>query len=96
MSDISEYKVLDSKDEHVQRQERLQSLCWEIFEKNKMGKELLKLLSEEFILRAPVIDPNLVKVYGDHAVGIREGQNHILRMFQANIDSYKLKLRSEK
>lgn len=54
-------------------------LCWEVFEKNKKGRELLDLLVDEYLVNRPVAAEKYRSVYGEHYAGIREGQNEMLR-----------------
>lgn len=65
--------------EMKRKTERFALLCWEIFTQNESGKELMELLEELYIVKNPVAAPHHKQVYGDFYVGIREGQNDLIR-----------------
>jgi hypothetical protein len=90
------YKIDQTQEEFVQRQDRITALCWDVFERTDLGKELLSLFIEEYIINAPVGDSSLQKQYGDHYVGIREGQNSFIRAIRDRITVYKSKMRNSK
>jgi len=64
------------------KQERFITLCYNVFQLNKDGKELLFLLKESLIDKTPVADPTKSE---SHAY-FREGQNNIIRSLYANIE----------
>jgi hypothetical protein len=66
-------------DKQQARFQRLCTLCNHIFVQNKKGKELMELLIDEYIVNRPVARESYKVTYGEHYVGIREGQNELIR-----------------
>lgn len=75
---MPKYKAINLSDAITNRYERLGLLCWKIFDQSEDGKELMELLKEEYLLK-PVIREGYRKAYGEHYIGIREGQNELIR-----------------
>jgi len=75
------------QDKLEKRNERFLQLCYNVFEDNEQGKELLAIFKESLIEMAPVADPSKD---ANHAF-FREGQNHVIRSIIANIQMHKQK-----
>ena len=79
--------MLDPKNQQKmqQKSERFLQLCYNVFEDNEQGRELLAIFKESLIDMAPVADPSKD---ASHAY-FREGQNHVIRSIISNIEQHK-------
>jgi hypothetical protein len=86
---MSDIKELRRKASELRRKE-INTLCVRVFRSDE-GYRLLNLLKEEFILHTPIAIEDCKELYGEHYVGIREGQNDMIRQLHlmANNDLYK-------
>lgn len=76
-------KISEAHNEHFFK------LCFEVFEQNAKGKELLSILKESLIEMSPVAEPGKEASYAY----FREGQNHVIRSLYANIEIVKQKMK---
>lgn len=75
--------------EITRKMERFSMLCWNVFTQNEEGKELMELLQQIYITGNPVAAPHHKEVYGEHYVGIREGQNDLIRQMHNTSVNFK-------
>jgi len=68
-----------------QESDRFLQLCYNVFEHDAQGRELLDIFKESLLMKAPVADPNKDS---NHAY-FREGQNHVIRSIMTNIEQHK-------
>lgn len=66
-------------EEQFNRNLKISELCWKIFNNSLDGKELMDLLIKEFLINRPVASNAFKESYGDYYIGIREGQNDLIR-----------------